>query len=66
MLYVFPYLYHNWKEHKLWNKLRCGFISATYCNGPLRQDRDYHVFESPMKAGGRQVTDELGPSPVWG
>lgn len=31
----------------------------------LRQDRDYHVFESPMKAVGRQVTDELGPSSVW-
>ena len=34
MLYVFLYLYCNRKENKLWNKLRCGFTSATYCNGP--------------------------------
>lgn len=34
MLYVFLYLYCNRKEYKLWNKLRCGFTSATYYNGP--------------------------------
>ena len=64
MLYVFPYLCCNWKEHKFWNKLRCGFKSATYCNRPWGKTEI--IFESPMKAAGRQMTDELGPLSVWG